>query len=323
MSKNKKPRCGSVAFRPRKRSHDLSPRISSWKHTDKVGLLGFPAYKVGMTTLGFIDDSQSPSKGMDITVGATVLETPKITIFGVRLYKITPYGCKCIGDVVSSQGQIGSKLGMKKDTKHKDFDWLAKESANACYVTALTLTNPDAAGLPRKNGDVVEIALGGKSCAEQIEFLKPLLGKEVAVKEVLEEGEVVDAVAVSRGHGWQGAIKRFGVSKQRRKATGRIRHVGTLGPWHPSYVMYTAPQAGQMGFHRRTQFNNRVLLIGNDPSKINRTAGFPHYGTVKTDYVLVRGSVPGTQKRFVFLRKGVRAPAAAVRKPQVTYIALS
>jgi large subunit ribosomal protein L3 len=276
-----------------------------------------------MTSVGIIDDSLSPSKGMDVTLAATVLETPKITIFGARLYKITPYGCKCLGDVISSQGQIASRLGMKKDTKHKDFDWMAKASADACYVTVLAITNPKSAGLPKKKGEVVEIALGGKSCAEQIEFLKPLMGKEVAAKDVLEEGEFVDAISVSKGHGWGGAIERFGVSKQRRKATGRIRHVGTLGPWHPPYVMYTAPQAGQVGFHRRTQYNNRILLIGNDPSKINSPAGFPQYGIVKTDYVLVRGSVPGTQKRFVFLRKGVRSPVAAVRKPQVTYVSVS
>ncbi len=323
MGTNHKPRAGSLAYKPRKRSDDLSPRISSWRHTDKLGFLGFPVYKVGMTSIGVIDDTASPSKGMDVTIAATILEAPKVTLIGARLYKITPYGVKCLGDVISSQPQIASKLGMKKDTKHKDFEWMSKLSMEGCYVAALCFTDPKSAGTPRKYGEVVEIALGGKSCAEQIEFLKPLLGKEVAVKDVLEEGEYVDTISVSRGHGWQGAIKRFNIHKQRRKATGRVRHVGTLGPWHPSYVMYTAPQAGQMGFHRRTQYNNRVLIIGNDPSKINRSSGFPQYGNVKTDYVLVRGSVPGTQKRFVFLRKGVRSPTpTAVRKPQITYVAV-
>jgi large subunit ribosomal protein L3 len=83
--------------------------------------------------------------------------------------------------------------------------------------------------------------------------------------------------------------------------------------------MYTAAQAGQMGFHRRTQYNVRLLVIESDPSKSNIPGGFPHYGTVKTDALLVQGSVQGTQKRFVFLRKGVRTECAT-KKPQITWM---
>ena len=320
MGSANKPRAGSLAFKPRKRSRDITPRIHSWRSTDKAQLLGFPVYKVGMRVAGMVDDSQSPTKGMEITVPVTVLEAPKITVFGVRLYKKTYAGDECVGDAISVTPKAAGILGMKEETKHKDAIWLQESISKVKegYLTVLAFTNTDVAGIPKKVSDIVEIGIGGKSAADQLEFAKSILGKDISVKDVIEEGEYVDTISVTRGHGWQGAVKRHGIHKQRRKATGRRRHVGTLGPWTPHMVMYTTPQAGQHGFHRRTQFNNRVLAVGDDVKKANIPGGFPHYGDVKTDFIFMRGSVPGTQKRFIFLRKATRATSQA-RKPQIVW----
>ena len=81
--------------------------------------------------------------------------------------------------------------------------------------------------------------------------------------------------------------------------------------------MYTAPQAGQTGYHRRTQYNNRILLIGGE--ELNLKGGFPHYGLIKSECVVVKGSIPGPAKRFVFLRKAIRAHPPVV-KPQILWI---
>jgi large subunit ribosomal protein L3 len=258
---------------------------------------------------------------MEVAVPITVLETPKITIIGIRAYKKTLAGSFVIGDVVAPGLKALGRIGYGKDKVEKpahDSAWL-DGLKNISDVSVIALTNPDVAGTPRKGCDIIEIAVGGKAVADKVAFVKGILGKDVLVKDVFADGEWTDTVAVTRGHGWQGAVKRHGVSKQRRKATGKVRHVGTLGPWTPHYVMYTTPQAGQMGFHRRTQYNARILAVESDPAKINPNGGFPHYGTVKSDYVLVRGSVQGTQKRFVFFRKGVRAQGAP-RKPQILWI---
>jgi large subunit ribosomal protein L3 len=268
-----------------------------------------------------IDDSTSPSKGMEVAVPVTILETPKITVVAIRAYSDTYAGRQCLGDVVASGIKALGYMGYGKDKISKggrDTNWLdgLKEVSD---ISVIAITHPEMAGTPRKKPDVVEIAIGGKTIEEKVKFAKDILGKELSVKDVFTDGEWADTVAVTRGHGWQGAVKRHGVAKQRRKATGRVRHVGTLGPWHPAYVMYTTPQAGQMGHHRRTQLNTRILAIESDPAKINPAGGFPHYGVVKTEYVVVRGSVQGTQKRFVFLRKGVRAPTPP-RKPQLLWI---
>ncbi|MCS7109775.1 MAG: 50S ribosomal protein L3 [Candidatus Micrarchaeota archaeon] len=45
--------------------------------------------------------------------------------------------------------------------------------------------------------------------------------------------------------------------------------------------------------------------------------GYPHYGDVKSSYICVKGSIPGTQKRFVFLRKAIRKDV--IQKPQITW----
>jgi large subunit ribosomal protein L3 len=273
-----------------------------------------------MKTIGIIDDSTSPTKGMEVAMPVTVLETPSISVFGIRAYHKDLTGMNCLGDVVQAQPKVAGKLGMKKEsqtktdgTKIEDFE---KQIDKISRICILAITNCENAGSARKQFDTVEIAVGGE-VKDQLEYAKSILGKDIAVKDAIAEGEWIDVLSVSRGKGWQGAIKRFGVWKQRRKSTGRIRHVGTLGPWHPMYTMYTARQAGQVGYHRRTQYNNRIFVVSNDP-KINPAGGFPHYGIVKTDYVIVKGSVPGTQKRFVFLRKALRNTEAP-KKPQVIW----
>ena len=281
-------------------------------------MLGFPAYKVGMKTIGYTDDTTSPTKGMEVATPVTILETPSISVFGIRAYKKDFAGAKSIGDVISAPAKVLGKLGMKKEpvAKGVKIEDIEKQLGELHHVCVLAITNCDTAGSARKQGDVVEIAIGGE-VKDQLEYAKSVLGKDVSARDVIADGEWIDSLAVSRAKGWQGAVKRFGVSKQRRKATNKIRHVGTLGPWHPQYTMYTARQAGQVGYHRRTQYNNRVLLISNDP-KINPAGGFPHYGVVKTDYAIVKGSIPGTQKRFVFMRKALRN-VDAPKKPQILW----
>ncbi|MEM2174579.1 MAG: 50S ribosomal protein L3, partial [Candidatus Micrarchaeia archaeon] len=202
---------------------------------------------------------------------------------------------------------IRGKLGMKK--ARRTLDEIEKRKDEITRVSVLAFTNPQLGGLPKKNPDIVEIGIGG-TVEDQISLAKEIFEHDVYPQDVFSDGEFVDVIGVTKGKGWQGPVKRFGVSKQRRKATGRIRHVGTLGPWHPPYVMYTVPMAGQMGFHRRTQRNLRILKISQEKSeefekevkKLN-SGGFKHYGIIKTNFIVVKGSVQGPPKRFVFLRK--------------------
>ena len=97
--------------------------------------------------------------------------------------------------------------------------------------------------------------------------------------------------------------------------------IGTLGPKSPGYVRPTVPQAGQMGYHQRTEYNKRVLKIGKDGGEITPNGGFLHYGVVKNSYLILHGSVPGPIKRLIRLRDATRSQKAVkVEIPELTYI---
>jgi large subunit ribosomal protein L3 len=126
---------------------------------------------------------------------------------------------------------------------------------------------------------------------------------------------------VTKGKGFQGPVKRWGVKILPRKSDEGRRQVGTLGPWSPPRVMWTVPAAGQMGYHQRTDFNKRILKLGNDGKDITPPGGFLRYGPVKGDFVVVAGSVPGPTKRLIQLRRAVRSPPGApTHPPSITHM---
>jgi len=325
MGKINRPRHGSMAFRPRKRAVSETPAIGSWPQAQEVGLLGFAGYKAGMTHIMMVDDAVgSVTKGHEISVPATVLEAPPIFVFCLRAYKETPYGTKIAADVFAEKidEKIRKRLMLPKGRKlaAKDLEPLA---ASVSDVHVLAFTFPSLTGFGKKVPEVMEIAVGGKDAEAKLEYAKGILGKEVKVSDAVKDGEFFDAISVTHGKGWQGAVKRFGVSMQRRKATGRYRHVGTLGPWHPAFVMYTVPMAGQMGYHKRTEHNKRVLKVGGAKERITPDGGFLNYGVVKNDYLLVKGSLGGPVKRLVRLRKAIRMQGAKIAKPELKFISLA
>jgi len=91
----------------------------------------------------------------------------------------------------------------------------------------------------------------------------------------------------------QGTIKRHHVKLLLHKNSKHRRMIGTAGSWHPSWVQATVPQAGQMGYHQRTEYNKRVLKVGENGEEITPAGGFPNYGVIRNSYILVHGSIPG------------------------------
>ena len=89
------------------------------------------------------------------------------------------------------------------------------------------------------------------------------------------------------------------------------------------------------GYHHRTELNKKVYRIGSgtddgnaatesDITKkvITPMGGFPHYGVVKNDFLILKGSVPGTKKRVVTLRKSlmVHTSRRDLEKVQLKFI---
>lgn len=268
-----------------------------------------------MLNFTYVEDTpESPNKGKEVSMAGTVVEVPPITVYGVRAYRKTPYGKKLIGDFFTKDQALLKKVHVKSGKPIDEIDSVANEIAE---LRALALTNPSLTTTGKKTPECVELGVGGGDIKRKIEYVKGLVGKQVNVSDVFEKGAYVDVVAVTKAKGWQGPVKRYGVSIQRRKATGKRRHVGNLGSWHPAIVEYTALQAGQMGYHKRTVLNNLIVDIG-DGDKLRQDGGLLHYGKVKTKYVVIKGSLPGTKKRLIKLRRALRKPAAK-RELKVTY----
>ena len=88
--------------------------------------------------------------------------------------------------------------------------------------------------------------------------------------------------------------------------------------------MYRVAHAGQMGYHLRTDYNKWILKIGSKPEEINVSGGFPHYGVVKNEYILVKGSVPGLRKRLIRINKAIRHNKKLPQgTPQIQYVSVS
>ena len=74
-----------MAHRPRKSSGSQNALVYWQEATDKR-VLGFAGYKVGMTHVAYVDNSESPTKGQEVVSAATIIEVPPMTIYGMRCY---------------------------------------------------------------------------------------------------------------------------------------------------------------------------------------------------------------------------------------------
>ena len=84
--------------------------------------------------------------------------------------------------------------------------------------------------------------------------------------------------------------------------------------------MYTVPRAGQRGLHQRVEYNKKIMIMDNTENinyEINPKGGFKHFGNVNGDFIVLRGSVPGTYKRLIKLRTQIRNAPSKITKPNI------
>uniref|UniRef100_A0A7J2THG3 Large ribosomal subunit protein uL3 n=1 Tax=Archaeoglobus fulgidus TaxID=2234 RepID=A0A7J2THG3_ARCFL len=322
--KTHRPKRGSLAFSPRKRAERIVPRIRSWPECKEVRLQGFAGYKAGMTHVVMVDDRKnSKTYGEEIVVPATVIEVPPMKVAGIRVYKETDYGLKILKEVWSNN--LDAYLDRRVKIPKKSPDLESLKALEGDEVRVITYTQPYLiTGVPKKVPDVMEQKVGGKF-DDALEYAISKLGKEVRISEVFKEGDIVDVSAITKGKGFEGVVKRWGVITLDAKhaRSSKHRRVGTLGPWTPHRVRWTVPMYGQMGFHQRLEFNKRILKIGTNGEEITPKGGFPHYGVVRSDYVLISGSVPGPVKRLVRIRDAIRPPKVEFTGVNVIYVSTS
>jgi len=323
------PRHGSLAYLPRKRAKSILGRIRFWPKIegDTPRLLGFAGYKAGMTHVFKIEDKKrSPSFGKEIVSSATVLETPPMFVCALRVLTRDLYGMRTLSeawmkdppDELERIITVPESFSMDESLKK-----IEENLAEVSTVRVVAMTQPKQTSVPKKKPDIMEIEVGGGTIQQQFEYAKTLLGKMIAPTELFKDGQYVDTVAVSTGKGWQGPVKRWGVTILQAKGKKTKRGVATLGPWNPHHVMYSVARAGQMGFHQRTEYNKRILKIGTDGKEITPKGGFIRYGLIRGSYMLLEGSIAGTEKRAIRLRYPARPPGGVAEEPpQLTYISL-
>ncbi len=193
------------------------------------------------------------------------------------------------------------KLG-KKIVKSVNIDDIKKDLSIYSDIKALLVSFPKGLSSGMHHVQKFEASVGGK--------------------EVIKPGEYVNVTSVSKGKGWQGVIKRYGVARVSHKSTQKVRHVGTLGPSTPGKVLFAVPQAGQMGFNYRSERNKRVIKIGDqsETHAINVPGGILNYGNIRSEFIVLEGSVPGPAKRIVRIRESQTKRNAAIKEPKIISI---
>lgn len=315
MPKIHKPRGGSLQFWPRVRAEKILPSVN-WLalRTDKKGLLGFVGYKVGMSSAIIKDNTpHSMTKGKQIISPVTIIECPKIKIFSVRFLKEK----RVVKEIlVSNDKELKRKIKLPKEIKKDVINSIKLEDYDDIRIICFTKRNE-----MNKTPEIFEIGLEG-SIEEKFAKIKELIEKGITIKDVFSSGQTIDIHAVTKGKGTQGPLKRFGISKKQHKTEKGVRRPGTLGPWTPSRVSFRVPLMGQMGFFSRVQYNNKILTIDNIKEKdINKKGGFEHYGKINSDYLIIKGSVQGVQKRPVFITFAER-PSKKITKQNFEFLKL-
>ncbi|ANB59221.1 MULTISPECIES: 50S ribosomal protein L3 [Anoxybacillaceae] len=116
------------------------------------------------------------------------------------------------------------------------------------------------------------------------------VGQEVKV-DIFAEGDIVDVTGVSKGKGFQGAIKRHGQSRGPMAHGSRYhRRPGSMGPIAPNRVFKSKELPGRMGGERVTVQNLKIVKVDTE-----------------RNLLLIKGNVPGPNKGLVVIKSAVKA----------------
>ena len=326
--RHSQPRRGSLAYFPRGRAKSMEARIRTWPEisSEEPKLLAHAGFKAGCVQIVSIDDREKiPNFGKQLVNLGTVLVTPPILVLGIRGYSKDPNGHHAEFDVYYEEipKEITKHLSLKN--KEGAIEKAEKILPKIKEIFAIVVILPHTISLEQKKPYIFEVAVKGGDIQKQFAFVKNLLGKEVKIDQVFETGAVVDVAAITKGKGWEGVITRWGVKRKQHKSRKSVREVGSLGPISPQNVMYTVPRAGQRGFHQRTEYNKRIMIMNNTENgdyKINPSGGYKHFGFVKGDYIILKGSVPGTYRRLIKLRSQIRNIPSKIVKPNILEIVI-
>nr|AJS13088.1 50S ribosomal protein L3P [uncultured archaeon] len=323
MPRARSPRKGSKSFSPRRRASNFNGRIHYWPDTvEGPQILGFAGYKAGMTHLFQIEDREKvPEAGQEVKVAATVIDAPPMLLCAIRGYVKTSNGLKsCTETWMNNPTNDIKKLIKTNRKENSNTEYFLSQKDKMTEVRVLAATQPRLTALEKNIPDIIEIKIGGGNIEQQLEYAINLLGKTVRANDIFKSGENIDLAGVTKGKGFQGPVKRYGVRILQNKSRKTIRGVAAINPASPRTIHPHVARAGQMGAHHRFTLNKRILMLGNDGDRVTPSGGFNNYGMVKGDYILIKGSIQGTSKRLIRIRKAIRETKYPTTPPEIIYI---
>ncbi|CAD6188499.1 unnamed protein product [Caenorhabditis auriculariae] len=308
-----------------------------------VHLTAFLGYKAGMTHIvRDVDKPGSKVNKKEVVEAVTVIETPPMVIVGIVGYIDTPRGPRnfktvwaehlsedCRRRFYKNWGKSKKKAFTKHAKKWQDDDGkkliesdITKIKKYCTSIRVIAHTQMKILNRRQKKAHLMEIQVNGGTIEQKVDWARGHLEKQVPIDTVFSQDEMIDTIGVTKGHGFKGVTSRWHTKKLPRKTHKGLRKVACIGAWHPSRVSFTVARAGQKGYHHRTVINNKVYRIGRScltaegknngstefdltQKTINPLGGFPRYGLVKQDYVMLRGAVIGPKKRLITLRKSL------------------
>jgi len=337
--KFEQPRHGSLGFLPKKRCRRGKGKCKTFPKDDKSKpphLTAFMAYKAGMThILRDVDKPGSKLHKKETCEAVTILEAPPMVVVGLVGYVSTATGKRTYGTIwaehlneevkrrfyknwyKSKKKAFTSYVKKYSDGKKSIESQLEEMKKHCSVIRVIAHTQIRKAKTGQKKAHVMEVQINGGEIPQKVDFAYNLFEKTVTVDAVFRKDEMIDTIGITKGHGTQGVVTRWGVSRLPRKTHRGLRKVACIGSWHPSRVMFSVPRAGQMGYHHRTEMNKKVYRIGkvgdsthkaatdfdNTDKGITPMGGFAHYGNITEDYLMIKGSVAGTMKRCITLRQ--------------------
>ncbi len=228
----------------------------------------------------------------EIVEAVTVIETPPMVAVGVVGYVETPRGLRSLTTVWAEHLSDEVKRRFYKNwyrSKKKAFTKYAKKHSEnngasisrelerikkyCTVVRLLAHTQVRKTGLKQKKAHLMEVQINGGSVADKVDFAKEHFEKTFDVKSVFEQNEIVDIIAVTKGHGYEGVTARWGTKKLPRKTHRGLRKIACIGAWHPANVMFTVARSGQDGYHHRTEIGKKIYRIakGDDKTSVPPT----------------------------------------------------
>merc|ERR1712112_202341 len=304
-----------------------------------------------------VDRPGSKTNKKEVVDAVTILETPPMIVIGCIGYIETPRGFRTLKTIFAEHISEECKRRFYKNwykAKKKAFSkacrkWQDEDGQKQiekdfqqmkkyCKVIRIIAhTQMKLLPLRSKKSHIMEIQVNGGSISDKVDYARSMFEKPINVDSVFAQDEMVDIIGVTKGHGVKGVVARWHVKKLPRKTHKGLRKVACIGAWHPSRVAYSVARVGQKGYHQRTEINKKIYRIGDGyhtkdgkvvcnnatteqditEKSINPMGGFPHYGMVKQDFVMLKGSCIGIRKRVLNIRKSLIPQTKRVATEQI------